>query len=412
MPFSNNLLINLALSSPRKLVQVQWREPDTAKLFTVTVGDAVTIVGYQYHADKNIVTVRSLDSTKDRQYLDFLEECKEEAEKSAAIITLVKDATVWALHRDQWYRGKIDQVSSEKVTVQLLDLMTTETIAKKNLRVLLNKDLFFRPALTKSYTLKGMHKKDVLLNIHVRNCLNQIVLKQEKFTVTDTTNSYIDLQYDGLPKSLNRHLLHLYERQTGIEEIEEPVAVSSLSDGKAAPVFTAASISYPNYEKHQMNQKIYVFEVAYDGLSYTANAFNPKNAPDMTRLMKQIKSVGESLFPSTPPLTTFEVLEVNQLCLVNNGKEYDRCRYRHDATFESIDVGRVYEDLKLEQVRLLPRELISQSYLMLLYFDEADFEDDQEMGKKLKEVKNKSVKMDELFHIDGNRFKCICKNIQ
>lgn len=370
----------------------------------------MAILGYE--AKSNSVTVRVLDGNKDRQYHDFLEECKEEAVKSPPIITLTKEAKVWALHRDQWYRGKIETVTPERVTVQLLDLMMTQPIAKENLRLLQNKDLFFRPALTKKLRLKGMRSKDVMENGHVRNCLNQIVLKQEKFTATDTTNNYIDLQYDGTPKSLNRHLLNLFERQTGIEEIEEPAVVSSSSDGKTAPVFTVNNISYPNYETHLKKPTIYVFDISYDGITYTANSFNPRNISEMKRLIEQIKSVGESIFPNTPALTSFESLEVNQLCLVKNGKEYERCRYRYNAAFESIDVGRVYEDVQLDQVRLLPRELISQSYLMVLYIDDASFEDDQEMGKKLVAIKNQTVVMEDLFLVGGNKFKCVWKNVQ
>lgn len=410
----SNLLI---FFSSRKLVQVQWHENEQAKQATVKIGDAVAIVGY--HATGNSVTVRVLDGAKDRQYLDFLDECNVEAERSPVAITLLKETKLWAQYREQWYRAKVDTVTPQKVTVHLMDLMMTLEIAKDNLRLLQSKELFFRPTQTKNLRLKNLRQKDIMSAETVRNSLDQVILRKDRFIVTDSANNYIDLQLEGKPQSFNRSLLNLYERQTGLDEIEptrgdvemgDSSPTSSMGSGKSSPGFTIDAISYPYAAGTLLeNPLLYVFHCVYDSMNWTVYAFDPKHCNEMKLLISQVQSAGRACFAATKPPKDFDDFEINQLCLVWDEKEntYYRCVYRC-ASFEGIDTGKQFGEVSVENVRLLPRELISQSYLMAIVVDEDYVEDMTAMEELMKRMESCPVKsMEKVIYMGRNNFKCI-----
>lgn len=402
---------------------MQWRESDQKPLLSVDIADRVAIVGYQ--GVTSTVTVRLVDAESDQKYMSLLEDCNADAERSPVVGTLQKDHKVWARLSGQWYRGKVDSVSyNQTVTVNLMDLGRVEEVAKENLRLLQSKDLFFRPAVTRSFRLKGLRQKDIFSSMAVRNRIEQAIAKKDLFTVTDNANNYIDLQIDGTPKSFNYTLLTLYERQTGLEEealaappaaaLEATRTTTTVTQGGGtltAPSFSVDSISYPAYDAELTTPPLYVFECAFDGLSWVLSAFHMKHMEEMRTLSLQIKGSGKALFKATEAPTGYGDLDLNQLCLINiEGEKYDRCSFRGDGAFESIDVGKRYEDVALRQVRVLPRELISQSYLMVLLLDDDYVEDMGAMTQLLQGLRNRPVNsIDRVIHMGGNNFKCIWK---
>lgn len=407
---------------------MQWRDIDQKQLFNVSIADRVAVVGYQAGS----VTVRLIDEENDQRYVSFLDDCNGEAERSPVTGILAKDHKVWARVREQWYRGKVDTVTGQKVTVLLIDLAMTQEVARDNLRQLQSKELFFRPAYTRAFRLKGLRQNDIFSAASVRNRVEQAIAKRDKFTVTDTTNNYIDLQIDGTPKSLNHSLLLLFERQTGLDEVEEvtpptpkptPAAelrrtttTTSLEGGnvvKIAPKFTLENISYPPYAKEMTKPPLYVFDCVYDGMNWIINAFHMKHVAELRMLSATTKSEGKALFAATGPPASFDDFELNQLCLIQNkDDQFDRCAYRLDNAFESIDVGVRYQDVAVERIRLLPRVLISQSYLMVLLLDDDHVEDMAEMTKRLEGLKNSPVNsVDQVVHLDNNNFKCTWKRV-
>lgn len=396
---------------------MQWRDNDQNQPVAVNITDRVVIVGYQTTGS---VTVRVLGDDKDQQFLSFLDDCNAEADRSPVAITVMKDTKVWALHREQWYRAKVEAVTGQKVTVLLLDLAMTKEMTKDKLRLLQCKSLFFHPSYTRAFRLKSLRQKDVFSSTAVRNYMEQAILKKDKFTVTDTANNYIDLQIDGTPKSFNHSLVLLYERQTGI--IEEaptpPPEVKTLSTTTSdrlvtVPIFYIASVTYPKYEPEIQSPLLYVFSTVYDGMTWVLNAFYMKHANELRNLSQQLKGAGKALFKGTPHPKSFDDIELNQLCLLrNDGDDYDRCVYQADETFESIDVGLSYKNVTLDRVRHLPRELISASYLMVLLLDEDFVEDMKAMTNKLTGLKNCPVdQVDQLVHLGENKFKCIWRKV-
>lgn len=394
---------------------MQWKDYEQKELLAINIADRVVVVGYLL---TGCVTVRPEDD-KDNRYENFLDDCNAEAERSPAVGGLAEDFKVWARFRDQWYRARVEKVTSQQVTVNLLDLNQTEEFAKEKLRQLKSKDLFFKPNYTRSFRLKSLHQKDVFSALAVRTRIDHAIAKKEKFTVTDTANNFIDLQLDGTAKSFNQALVYLYERTTGIVEEEETlpeVKICSSGDHQSTvPVFMIDRISFPTYAAEMATPPLYVFDTMLDELNCTIFAFHMKYGQEMQILLKQLKSVGKALFKTKQNAPNqFEDIEFNQLVLLHSGKdEYDRCAYKSNQAFESVDTGRRYQDVELEKVRYLPRELISQSYLMVLILDDDYVDNIDEARKKLEGLKNKMVKtMDTLVNIGENQFRCLWKTCE
>lgn len=388
------------------------------------VGDVVVIVGYQQ--PNNSVTVRVVSGNRSRQYQEFMNECTEDAKKSPQVLTAVKEDKVWALHRDQWYRAKVESVIGDKITCQLLDLNMSLVIPKENLRKLLAKELFLRPTLTKTYRMKLLRQKDAMAIGPVRNHLDQVIQKGQKFSVIDLANNHIDLQYDGDVKSFNRFLMLVYDRHTGADEpepvAEETVVVAATETSTGgvklespAKGFTIANISFPKYPESIKKPDLFVFQATCEIDQYVVKGFDLKFINDVRLLTEQISITGKTLFDSTNPLKSFDSdLDLCQLCLVRivgaDKTQYERCMYSRDSCFESIDTGKIYEDVKLQDVRSLPRELLSKSYLMTLFVEQDQVDQHPDLQEMLSTVKFQRVSnVQELLHIGENNFSVVWK---
>lgn len=410
---------------------MEWKECDQSKPLPINISDQVIVVGYS--PTTTSITVRLSNETADKEYTDFIDECTTAALSSPAVGPLAKDAKVWAKYQNYWYRAKVETITSQKVTAVIQDLGLTITVAKDQLRLLQSKELFFRPKLTRTFRLKGMRQKDVMSSAIVRNMIERAMEKLELFTVSDNANNYIDLKYDGTPKSFNQSLLVTFERQTGIadEEPEKPVAKVTTevapvpSSGgdlvvgakptevpQSVPIFTMDNISYPEYEPQMNKPNLFVFNAASDGMNWVINAMNFKHASDVKLLCTQVDSCGKALFKADfpGPPSSYDSIDLNQLCLIQTATGFDRCFYKTNEIFESIDTGVTYDNLPLAKVRFLTRELISCSYLMTLLLDDDHVEDMEAMEKKLKGLNMTMVNsIDTLIHMGDNSFKCIWK---
>lgn len=397
---------------------MQWRDNEQKHLLSVAISDRVVIVGYQL---TGYVTVRLSGSNEiDAQYLSFLDDCNEEAERSPPAGALSEDAKVWARLDGQWYRGKVEMANSQRIMVQFVDLAMTEEVAKDDLRQLKSKDLFFRPTCTRSYRLKSLRQMDIFSSPAVRNRMQQAMKRKELFTVTDNLNNYIDLQLDGQPKSFNYSLVNLYERQTGVQDEMESLppteirTTTSNDQQVTIPLFTLDKISYPAYEAEMSKPQLYIFDTHFDGLTWIIHAFHMKYGAQLKLLLQQLKKVGKEVFQNQKAPSGFDALDVGQLFLLKNEgvDDFDRCVYESGQTFLSIDVGKRYEGVALDKVRYLPRELISQSYLLNLLLDDDSVEDMDAMYKKLQGLKNcPEQSIDHLVHMGDNTFKCVWKNV-
>lgn len=397
---------------------MQWRDNEQKHQLSVSISDKVVIVGYQL---TGYVTVRLSGSDDiDSQYLRFLDDCNEEAERSPVVGALTEDSKVWARLDGQWYRAKVESANSQRITVQFVDLAMTEEVAKDDLRQLKSKDLFFRPTCTRSYRLKSLRQMDIFSSPAVRNRMQQAMKRKELFTVTDNTNNYIDLQLDGQPKSFNYSLVNLYERQTGIQEETEAappteIRTTTSNDQQVTiPLFTMDKISYPAYEAEMNKPPLYIFDTHYDGLTWIIHAFHMKYGTQLKLLLQQLKKVGKEVFQNQKAPASFDTMDVGQLFLLkNNGvDDFDRCVYESGQCFQSIDVGKKYESVALDKVRYLPRELIAQSYLLNLLLDDDSVEDMVAMEEKLQGLKNcLEQSIDQLVHMGDNSFKCVWKKV-
>ena len=216
---------------------MQWHDQQQQQtILQVNITDRVAIVGYQPNGS---VTVRVLDGDKDLRYLNFLDECNAEAQRSPVAGNLMKDGKVWAHHKGQWYRARVEKVAGQTVTCQLLDLDMLMDVSKEQVRLLQSKELFFQPTLTRTYRLKNLRQKDIMSTQSVRNRLDLAIEKKEVFTVLDNANNYIELQIDGTPRSLNMYLVNLHERHEGvIEEVEAPPEIKMVTNDNQQVVTT------------------------------------------------------------------------------------------------------------------------------------------------------------------------------
>lgn len=390
-------------------MQVRFHEYEQREVLSINVGDQVVIVGYQ----KSCVTVRLAEC---QDYLKFLDECNKVAMKSSEARIVQRDAKVWAQFEDQWYRGKVDSVLSQIIYVKVLDLEMTLDIPKGNLRLLQDKELFFRPPYTRSFRMKNFRQKDVFSSVAVHNRMKQAIKNLEKFSVVDTANNYIDLQLDGLAKSFNLTLLNLYERQTGIEE-PPPAAEAAVVKRKADEIrFTIDQITYPQYDERMEKPQLLVVDAGHDGVNWIIHAIHMNHAPKCKTVITLVNKVGKDLFQSTkPPATDYEDLEYNQVFLMKESDDsvfYIRCVYKTYESFEGLDNGKLYEQVPLERIRNLPRDLLVQSNLMVLLVDEDFVEDRDALKTRMDALKNggKLSSIDEVIHVGGNNFKCIWKN--
>lgn len=406
------------------MVNIQWNEKMEEPPQIIAIQDLVVITGYSWVSTFSMVTVRKINEESNMKYNRFQQLCNEEALRSPELTSATVDTKVLANSNKNWYRGIVTGVKGNIVVVNLKDLGKTIEYPMEELKLLHSTEIFFEVDFTSTFRLQGLRDMPVFTAQICRGLIETCISKEESFDVSDIQhNNYIILNYAGKTESLNRRLLYNFERQMGLQESNSrsstPLDTPMNGSRTASPIqsvpgpvkqvtkFTFEQLKYPVYEPELTKVKLFICDCK-KGVQWKVNAFIFSYAAKIQENYMRIQKFGPEQFKKPAP--TDGELDINDMVIVaieadDGAKEYHRCRFLGKGKCVGLDTGKTIDDVPMEWMRFLPRDLLLETYLLECILQDYDSATEQYLDEHLLgNIVHQTVIVDSLTHIRQNIF--------